>query len=112
MKNPQYKNEPVGITSFAPNCLSIDLEVGIKDSRIHQFSAIRGNNYQCFSYSEGSLNTALTKLDQFAEGLSFLLGHNIIRHDLPHLVAVKPDLRLLKLPVVDTLRLNPLAYPR
>ena len=40
------------------------------------------------------------------------LGHNLIAFDLPHLEAVGPDLRLLKLPAVDTLRLNPLAFPR
>ncbi|MBP9228809.1 MAG: RecQ family ATP-dependent DNA helicase [Azonexus sp.] len=55
---------------------------------------------------------ALEKLDALAEGASFLLGHNLIAFDLPHLAAAKPDLRLLQLPVVDTLRLNPLAFPR
>ena len=41
-----------------------------------------------------------------------MLGHNLIDFDLPHLVAANPNLRLLQLPVVDTLRLNPLAFPR
>ena len=41
-----------------------------------------------------------------------MLGHNLIAFDLPHIKAVGPDLRLLKLPAVDTLRLNPLAFPR
>src|SRR5690606_24319722 len=40
------------------------------------------------------------------------LGHNIIHFDLPHLRAARPDLRLLSKPVVDTLQLNPLAFPR
>ena len=42
----------------------------------------------------------------------FLLGHNLIAFDLPHLTAAKSDLRLLRLPAVDTLKLNPLAFPR
>ena len=54
----------------------------------------------------------LKKLDAFSEGLTFLLGHNIIAFDLPHLQAVEPDLAILALPAVDTLRLNPLAFPR
>ena len=54
----------------------------------------------------------LAELDDFADGADFLLGHNLIDFDLPHLKAAKPDLRLLKLPAVDTLRLNPLAFPR
>lgn len=54
----------------------------------------------------------LERLDALADGANFLLGHNLIAFDLPHLAAAKPDLRLLELPVVDTLRLNPLAFPR
>lgn len=52
------------------------------------------------------------KLDAFADAVAFLLGHNLIEFDSIHLAAAMPDLRLLKLPMVDTLRLNPLAFPR
>ncbi len=55
---------------------------------------------------------ALARLDRFADGVSFVLGHNLIAFDLPHLAAADSDLRLLKLPAVDTLRLSPLAFPR
>lgn len=97
---------------FAPKCLSIDLEVGKKDARIHQFAAVRGDTDAAFVHNKGDLAKALDKLDAFAEGIAFLLGHNLEAFDAPHLAAAKPDLRLLKLPMVDTLRLNPLAYPR
>ena len=60
----------------------------------------------------GDLSAALKRLDALAEGAAFLLGHNLIAFDLPHLKAANPDLRLLGVPAVDTLRLNPLAYPR
>jgi ATP-dependent DNA helicase RecQ len=36
-----------------------------------------------------------------------VLGHNLIGFDLPHLQAASPQLS-----AVDTLRLNPLAFPR
>ena len=98
--------------SFAPRCLSLDLEVGRDDSRIHRFAAIRGDNGKSFTFSRGDFFTALGELDKFAEGVAFLVGHNIVAFDLPHLAAANPSLRLLKLPVVDTLRLNPLAFPR
>ena len=52
---------------FTPKCLSIDLEVGKKDSRIHQFAAIRGDTDNAFVYNKGDLNKALEKLDVFAE---------------------------------------------
>ncbi|MGB4877111.1 MAG: RecQ family ATP-dependent DNA helicase, partial [Candidatus Competibacter sp.] len=97
---------------FAPHCLSLDLEVGIKDERIHQFAGVRGDDGRSFLFNSGDLNARLAKLDDFAEGCAFLLGHNLIAFDAPHLAAAKPDLRLLKLPMVDTLLLNPLAFPR
>ena len=51
-------------------------------------------------------------LDLLAEGAEFLLGHNLIQWDLPHLRAASPNMQLLCLPAVDTLRLSPLAFPR
>ena len=51
-------------------------------------------------------------MDTLADGAAFLLGHNLIAFDLEQLKAAKPDLRLLRAPAVDTLRLNPLAFPR
>ena len=96
---------------FAAGCLALDLEVGRKDERIHAFAAVREDALS-FIYQDDNLAAALAKLDAFAEGAAYLLGHNLIDFDLPHLQAAKPDLRLLQLPPIDTLRLNPLAFPR
>ena len=41
-----------------------------------------------------------------------MLGHNLSDFDLTHLRAANPNLRLRLLPAVDTLHLNPLAFPR
>ena len=96
------------------HCLSLDLEVGVQDHRIHKFAAVRPDTGRplIFPAGDGGLAAALAKLDSFADGADFLLGHNLIDFDLPHLQAANPNLRLLRLPVVDTLRLNPLAFPR
>ncbi len=96
---------------FSPSCLCLDLEVA-KDGHIHALGAVRADTDRSLAHSGGGLAAALAKLDDLAEGASFLLGHNLIAFDLPHLTAAKPGLRLLKLPVVDTLRLSPLAFPR
>ena len=96
---------------FRPACISLDLEVS-KDERIHALGAVRGDTGRSLTHSDGDLAAALAKLDDVAEGASFVLGHNLITFDLPHLRAAKPDLRLLNLPSVDTLRLSPLAFPR
>jgi ATP-dependent DNA helicase RecQ len=41
-----------------------------------------------------------------------LIGHNILRRDLPHLMAMRPRLAKLAETPIDTLWLNPLAFPR
>ncbi|MGS0743057.1 RecQ family ATP-dependent DNA helicase [Glaciimonas sp. GG7] len=98
--------------TFTPRCLSIDLEVGVKDAQIHSFAAVHGETDATLVFTKGELGAALIKLDELARSTSFLLGHNLIDFDLPHLAVARPDLRLLALPAVDTLRLNPLAFPR
>ena len=94
--------------------LSLDLEVGVKDRRIRAFAGVRQDTGQslAFPIAGNSLAGALAKLDDLAGGVEFLLGHNLIDFDLPHLKAANPNLGLLRLPAVDTLRLNPLAFPR
>lgn len=98
--------------NFAPQCLSIDLEIGKKDCRIYQFGAVRGDNGEFISFVRGDLDGELNRLDTLADDAAFLLGHNLIHFDLPHLKAARPDLRLHSKPAVDTLWLNPLAFPR
>ena len=89
----------------------MDLEVGRKDGRIHAFAAVREGATPLI-HRGGGLGPALARLDAYAQGASCALGHNLIAFDLPHLQAANPNLRLLRLPPIDTLRLNPLAFPR
>ena len=82
-------------------CLSLDLEVGIKDRRIRAFAGVRPDTGQplTFPVAGNSLAGALAELDDLAGGSDFLLGHNLIAFDLPHLKASSPNLQLLRLPV-------------
>ena len=95
-------------------CVSIDLEVSRQTERIHAFAGERPDTGRSvvFPQQARTLDEALADLDDLADGASFLLGHNLIEFDLPHLRAAGPRLRLLGMPVVDTLWLNPLAFPR
>ena len=95
-------------------CLSVDLEVTKQDHRIRAFAGVRWDSGESFVFpgTGDRLLPALAKLDDLSAGADFLLGHNLISFDRPHLQAVNPNLQLLRLPVVDTLRLNPLAFPR
>ncbi|MCY4409530.1 MAG: hypothetical protein OXC27_03620, partial [Caldilineaceae bacterium] len=105
---------PDGDSRRSFDCISLDFEVGVQDRRIHKFAAVRPDTGQSliFPGTGDGLGAALGKLDDLADGADFLLGHNLIDFDLPHLQAANPRLRLLRLPAVDTLRLNPLAFPR
>ena len=95
-------------------CLSLDLEVTVQDRRIRAFAGVRADSGKALIFPTGrvGLAGALAKLDELSDGADFVLGHNLIDFDLPHLQAINPRLRLLRLPAVDTLRLNPLAFPR
>ncbi len=94
------------------NCLAIDLEVGRDSGRLHQLAGLRGDTGDTCTYPPGDLNHALAALDTLADHAAFLLGHNLIAFDLPQLRAIQPNLRLLDKPAIDTLRLNPLAFPK
>ena len=99
-----------GVSSSS--CISLDLEVGRQDDRIHAFAAVRSDTGQSVVFRDGDLRTNLLKLDDLANGVSFILGHNLINFDLRYLREENPDLKLLELPSVDTLWLSPLAFPR
>ncbi len=107
-------DSPDGDSRRSFDCISLDLEVGVQDRRIHKFAAVRPETGQSliFPGAGDGLAAALIKLDDLADGADFLLGHNLIDFDLPHLQAAAPRLRLLRRPAVDTLWLNPLAFPR
>ncbi len=99
-------------SSCGAHCLAIDLEVGRDTGRIHQLAGVRGDGSDTLAFPPGTLPDALTAVDRLAESADFLLGHNLIAFDLPQLRAAQPNLRLLGKPAIDTLRLNPLAFPR
>ena len=106
---------PAGPVFPYPNlhrCLSLDLEVSPEDGSLLAAAAYRPDTGDSLSMSGHPRRGSLQRFEQIAEGAQFLLGHNIIAFDIPHLQGFNPHLSLLKLPAVDTLRLNPLAFPR
>ena len=95
------------------NCLSIDLEIDVQ-SRMTALAAWRPDNDDELHFQDDNAwrPESLHRVDRMSQNASFILGHNIIKFDIPHLRAISPSLELLKLPAVDTLWLNPLAYPK
>ncbi|QRM18998.1 RecQ family ATP-dependent DNA helicase [Dechloromonas sp. TW-R-39-2] len=99
-------------TSFAPRCLCLDIETAIDNVLdIYKFAAWRADTDASVALQGKQISSSLEKIDALTEGAAFVLGHNVVRHDLPALAVRFPSLRLNHLPAVDTLELSPIAFP-
>lgn len=97
---------------FAPRCLCLDIETAIDNVLdIHKLAAWRADTQEGISLTGKQIAASLHKVDALSEGAAFVLGHNVVRHDLPALAKRYPSLKLNDLPAVDTLELSPLAFP-
>jgi len=97
-----------------PRCLAIDLETSREAPyRIHKIAAWRPDTgEELLLQGQADLAGAATALDRMAGGAAFVLGHNVLAHDLPVLRHVLGELALDRLPVLDTLHLSPIAFPQ
>ncbi len=96
--------------SLLHQCAAIDLEV-TPDGTIFHVGAVYGGD--ALSRKVGAdPSKALHELDAFVSGARYVVGHNILDHDLPIVRGLFPACRFLNLPVIDTLILSPLAFPR
>ncbi len=96
-------------------CLSIDVESNPeKNNRIFKLGAARSDSDAPLDLDpvRTSRQHVTQRLNQFAQGADLIVGHNLRRHDLPALESQFPGLDWLHLPIVDTLELSPLAFPR
>lgn len=98
------------IAQFLNRCLLVDIEINEKNV-IYSLGAVLGE--QVFRSPAGRpVNSrVLAEFNEFGRKAEFLLGHNILAHDIPKLEALAPDLEILARPAIDTLYLSPLAYP-
>lgn len=99
---------------FAPRCLCLDIETAADDVLdLRKLAAWRPDTGKQISIGNvGKAAHLAEELDALTEGAAFVLGHNLVRHDLPVLQSRLPALRLHSLPVVDTLELSPIAFPQ
>lgn len=98
--------------AFLDSCLSVDLEIDPRTARLMSFAGVASNGTAVVVHRRGDAGPALASLEDRAGDFTHLIGHNILRFDLPHLVANRPDLARLGAAPIDTLWLNPLAFPR
>ena len=103
---------PEASDKFLTRCVSVDLEVDPRTARIFAFAAVRHDLAQPIVSGKGDFGNALDLLEETLADTDYLIGHNILRHDLPYLVASRSRLAALVKGPIDTLWLNPLAFPR
>lgn len=100
---------PLAAEEFLQGCLCLDLET-TTDGRILHLGAVLGT--ETVEAKGGDIRRVVPALEDMAARATFLVGHNILAHDLPVLQARGGHLdNLFRLPVVDTLLLSPLAFP-
>lgn len=95
--------------------VSIDVEAHPeKGDQIFAIGAVRSDRADAFNSACSPAKTVsvAASLNSFAREGRALLGHNLRRHDVPLLREQLPQLECLRLPVLDTLELSALAFPR
>ena len=78
----------------------VDVEVGLKDHKIHDIGALRQDGATFHKASK-------EELFDFLRDTDYLCGHNIIHHDAKYLFPDKP----CRWTLVDTLYISPLLFP-
>ena len=78
----------------------VDLEVGVKDKRIHDIGILRWDGA---TFHSGNKKDAL----RFLNSANFICGHNVIHHDMKYLLGDEKHKWIL----VDTLYMSPLLFP-
>ena len=88
------------IENHTPRYAIVDVEVGIKDHKIHDIGALRDDGAVFHKASKDELFDFLREMD-------YLCGHNIIHHDAKYLFGEDS----CRWHLVDTLYLSPLLFP-
>lgn len=84
----------------ASNFAFVDVEVGMKDNKIHDIGALRHDG-ATFHYN------SKTRLIDFLRDVDYVCGHNIVHHDAKYLLGDECGQWVL----VDTLYMSPLLFP-
>ncbi|WP_336525132.1 DEAD/DEAH box helicase, partial [Bacteroides acidifaciens] len=105
IKKTEDRNNIIGSkTTSAPRSASnyaiVDVEVGLKDRKIHDIGALKHDDTTFHKTSKEELFIFLNNID-------YICGHNIIHHDAKYLFTNKTCRWIL----VDTLYVSPLLFP-
>lgn len=101
-----------GHSKFLARCLSIDLEVDPSTAKIFAMAAVWHDDRPALVARKGVQDHHINQLEEAIADIAHPIGHNILHHDMEYLIAVKPRVSKLMQSPIDTLWLNPLAFPR
>ena len=98
--NNVISNKITSVLYDAPRYAIVDVEIGLRDRKIHDIGALRhdGATYH---------KTSKEELFEFLNDTDYICGHNIIHHDAKYLFTNKTCHWIL----VDTLYVSPLLFP-
>ncbi|MDX9788100.1 MAG: RecQ family ATP-dependent DNA helicase [Desulfobacterales bacterium] len=105
-----HSTEKTAIDRLLSRLLAFDIEVTKTGALRHLGAAFQDKTFEWTG--EKAVRSALLNLDDFGADARYVLGHNIFSHDLPFLAGMAPELKMLSLPIIDTLYLSPLAFPQ
>ncbi len=105
MKKTEDKSNRVGNATASAQCSAhnyavVDVEVCLKDHKIHDIGALKHDDTIFHK-------TSKEELFRFLDDIDYICGHNIIHHDAKYLFTDKTCRWIL----VDTLYISPLLFP-
>ena len=98
--NNVISNKITSIPYDTPRYAIVDIEIGLRDHKIHDIGSLR---YDGATFHK----TSKKELFEFLKNIDYICGHNIIHHDAKYLFTDTTCRWLL----VDTLYLSPLLFP-
>ena len=99
-RNNIIGNKTTSVPCSIQNYAIVDVEVGLKDHKIHDIGA--------FKHDDTTFHkTSKEELFIFLNDIGYICGHNIIHHDAKYLFTDKTCRWIL----VDTLYISPLLFP-
>lgn len=104
-KKNEHKSNIIGSKTNSVPCNTrsyamVDIEVGLKDHKIHDIGALKHDDTTFHK-------TSKEELFFFLNGIDYVCGHNIIHHDAKYLFSDDTCRWIL----VDTLYISPLLFP-
>lgn len=96
---------------FIDKCVGLDIEVDPQTATIFAMVAIKQSTGEKIDNRNRNIQEFLNKLENLLGQSDYLIGHNLLKFDLEHIIARQSDFSKYLNRSIDTLWLSPLAFP-